>query len=340
MIQHWARQDRRFGATLVLAIAVLGSPMLLSAPSEVRPVLWREPTDIEQRDLFYGPGGKQHEPHDRMFTFVKEDLDGSHPKFDVRDSDGVRWRVKLGTEARPETAATRLVWTAGYAADEDYFVDEIRVNEMPAHVHRGQKLIDQNGTMHGVRLERESGERTKVGEWSWRRNPFSGTRELNGLRVLMAVINNWDVKDINNTVYELKHAGDEGANERIYEVGDLGSSFGSAGLERTDRSNGDLGSYRRTPFITHLTSEEVDFDVPRRPDWIVLANVPEFVRRIPLLWIGKHIPRADAKWMGLVLCRISANQVRDAFRAAGYPPADVDGFTEVLEARIKQLSEL
>ena len=346
MIRHWARPDHRFAGTLVLTVAVLGSPALFrsfsvqdSVPSH-RPFLWREPNDIEQRDLFYGPGGKLHQPHDAVFTFVKEDLDGSHPKFDVRDSDSVRWKVKLGTEARPETAASRLVWAVGYAADEDYFVDEIRVNDMPAHVHRGQKLIEGNGTMRGVRLKRESDERVKVGEWSWRRNQFSGTRELNGLRALMAVINNWDVKDINNSVYELKDAGERGANERVFEVSDLGSSFGSAGLERTDRSNGNLRSYRRTPFITHLTSEEVDFDAPRRPDWIVLANVPEFLRRLQLLWIGKNIPRPDAKWMGLLLSRISPNQIRDAFRAAGYPPDEVEGFAEVLEARIKQLSEL
>ena len=72
-------------------------------------VLWRDPADITSRDLFYGPGGKQHEPRG-PFTFVKEDLDGSNPKFVVRDPDGVKWKVKLGMEARPETAASRIAW--------------------------------------------------------------------------------------------------------------------------------------------------------------------------------------------------------------------------------------
>ena len=53
-------------------------------------------------------------------TFVDEDLKGSNPKFVVRDAAGVKWKIKLGTEARPETAATRLVWAVGYSADEDY----------------------------------------------------------------------------------------------------------------------------------------------------------------------------------------------------------------------------
>ena len=73
-------------------------------------MLWRDPADIASRNLFYGPGGKAHEPRG-AFTFDKEDMsDTNHPKFDVVDEDGVKWRVKLGPEARPETVASRLVW--------------------------------------------------------------------------------------------------------------------------------------------------------------------------------------------------------------------------------------
>src|SRR5262245_53026793 len=79
-------------------------------------VLWRNPSDISSRDLFYGPGGREHAPGD-SFTFLKEDLDGSNPKYTVTDAAGVKWKVKLGEEAKPETAATRFVWAAGYFAD-------------------------------------------------------------------------------------------------------------------------------------------------------------------------------------------------------------------------------
>ena len=95
--------------------------------------LWREPEDIRSENLFYGPGGKAHEPHG-PFTFVKEDLDGTNPKYDVRDEDGVKWKIKLGAEARPETVASRFVWAVGYHADEDYFLPEVRVTGLPAHV--------------------------------------------------------------------------------------------------------------------------------------------------------------------------------------------------------------
>ena len=42
------------------------------------------------------------------------------PKFDVEDDQHVQWRVKLGEEPQSETAATRLLWAAGYFVDEDY----------------------------------------------------------------------------------------------------------------------------------------------------------------------------------------------------------------------------
>jgi hypothetical protein len=302
------------------------------------PVLWRDPQDVDGRDLFYGPGGEEHQPRGR-FTFVDEDLDGSNPKFNVRDDAGMKWKIKLGAEARPETVASRLVWAVGYSADEDYFLREVVVRGMPLHLHRGQHLVEANGTLRDVRLKREPEDSKKIGNWQWRNNPFSGTRELNGLRALMAVINNYDLKDVNNAIRG-NPRGTGGADELVYEVSDLGSSFGSAGLERTDQSKGSLQAYRRTPFMKKVTPDEVDFNVPRRPDWIVLVNAPEFFRRLGLRWIGRQIPRGDAKWMGHLLAQLSSDQIRNAFRAAGYSAQEIDGFTAVLESRIAQLDQL
>ena len=186
------------------------------------PVLWRQPQDVDGRDLFYGPGGEGHQPGGR-FTFVDEDLDGSNPKFNVRDDAGMKWKIKLGAEARPETVASRLVWAVGYSADEDYFLREVVVRGMPLHLHRGQHLVGANGTMRDVRLKREPDDRKKLGNWQWHNNPFTGTRELNGLRVLMAVINNYDLKDVNNAIRGNGRDGTASADDLVYEVGDLGS---------------------------------------------------------------------------------------------------------------------
>ncbi len=284
--------------------------------------------------MLYGAGGKEHVPHG-PFTFVKEDLDGTNPKFVVKDEDGVKWKVKLGIESKPETAATRIVWAVGYFTTEDYFVADLKVNGMPVRLHRGWKLVDPDGSVHNVRLKREPGkEEKKVGTWEWRHDPFNGTREWNGLRTLMAVINNWDLKDENNAIYQI-------GGRQIYMVSDLGASFGSAG--RTwppEKSKGNIDSYSRSRFIHRLTSEFVSFQSPARPRWVLAVNPKEYLRRIHLEWIGKNVPRSDAKWMGSMLARLSQQQIHDAFRAAGYSANEINEFSDVLMHRITTLSDL
>lgn len=305
-----------------------------------RPVLtelWREPHDIPSENLLYGAGGRAHEPHG-PFTFVKEDLDGTNPKYNVRDSDGIKWKIKLGAEARPETVASRFVWAVGYHVDEDYFLPEVRVLELPARVHRGQKLIGPGGVMHNVRLKREEGEK-KEDIWRWRDNPFVGTRELDGLRVMMAVINNWDLKDQNNAIRQEKRKDD--GYKRVYEVSDLGASFGTTGhgVSHT-KSKGNLRSYTRSKFILTVRAESVDFNVPSRPGLMTLVNPHEFFSRMGLRSIGRNIPRQNARWIGDMLGELSREQIRDAFRSAGYEGEELDGFASDFEARVMELKKL
>ena len=75
--------------------------------------LWVAPADLASRDLFYGPGGPEHAPRHMEFRFLEADTSGSNPKYIVIDADGVKWKMKLDEEARPETAASRLMWAAG-----------------------------------------------------------------------------------------------------------------------------------------------------------------------------------------------------------------------------------
>ncbi len=298
-------------------------------------VLWREPSDIASRNLFYGPGGQEHQPHS-TFTFVKEDLKGTNPKVVVKDEDGVKWTVKLGDEARPETVASRLVWAVGYFANEDYFLQELTVQGMPARVKRGKKWISPDGLIYDARLKRHLAGEEKIGQWKWRDNPFVDTRELNGLRVMMALINNWDLKDANNEIYK-----EEDSPELIYMISDLGASFGSTGHAFPhSHSKGYLPSYVRSKFIARMTPQYVDFEVPSRPSIMYAGRLRSYLQRRRLSWIGKHVPRADAKWMGLILARLSPEQIHDAFRAAGYSQDQIEAFSRVIENRIAELTDL
>jgi len=301
-------------------------------------IFWRDPTDIATRNLLYGQGGDQHQPHG-VFTFEKEDLDGTNPKFVVRDQDGVKWKVKMGTEARPETVASRFLWAAGYYANEDYFVHSIQVEKLPAHLHRGQKYVADDGAVQDVRMKRYLRGEKKLGDWDWEKGPFAGTRELNGLRTLMAVMNNWDLKDVNNAIYQEKDG--SGNTVQVYTISDLGASFGTAGISRTHEiSKGNVKSYSHSKFIRRVETETVDFESPGRASLVDLANPKEFARRENLEWIGRNIPRADAKWIGQILAKLSPQQIRDAFRAAGYSPEEVEEFASVMEERILELNKL
>src|SRR5579859_2870716 len=187
--------------------------------------LWRDRGNIESLNLVDGPGGKEHQPTGK-FRFVKEDKHGTAAKFEIVDEQGVRWKAKLGEEAKSETAATRLVWAAGYFTDEDYYLPELRVEKMPK-LSRGSKFVSADGVVQGVRLERKLKGQKKSGNWSWFKNPFVGTKELSGLKIMMALTNNWDLKEINNSIYDEKGQGPR------YVVSDLGATFGETGNPAT-----------------------------------------------------------------------------------------------------------
>jgi hypothetical protein len=44
--------------------------------------------------------------------------------------------------------------------------------------------------------------------------------------------------------------------------------------------------------------------------------------------------------VGDLLAQLSPQQIRDAFRAAGYPPEEVEGFGLVVEQRVRELKAL
>lgn len=300
-------------------------------------VLWQEPLDIRSRNLLYGKGGMEHQPRGDVFDFEKEDTGASSPKFSVTDPGGVKWKIKLGDEARPETVAARLVWAVGYYTDEDYFLPEVHVKGLPEHIHRGRQFISADGAMKNARLERHIAGEKKVGKWKWTDKRLANTREWNGLRVMMALINNWDLKDENNSIYQV---GEKGEKHLVYVVSDLGATFGPEQLELGRTNKGDVRAFKHTSFIERERVEKVDFAVPGAPSPIMIFSPLTYFRRLGLTWIGHDIPRTDARWIGSVLSRLSAVQIRDAFRAGGYAPGEVEAYAKIIEQRIAALNAL
>lgn len=280
-------------------------------------VIWRDRGDVASLNLFYGAGGQEHAPDPKgKFIFVKEDTEGTSPKFEVVDEQGVIWKVKMGQEPQSETAATRLLWAAGYFVDEDYYMSEFRVMGL-AKLHRGSKFVSEDGTIHRARLERKLKGVKKSGNWDWFNNPFADQQELNGLRVMMALLNNWDLKAVNNTIYEVN-------GERRYVVSDTGATLGNTGNPMT-RSKSDAHEFANSKFIEKTDPGFVDF---------VLHGRSSFEK------VPKHIPRADVKWLAQRLAQLSEDQIRDCFRAGGYSLEEVTVYTQAIQKRIAEMSAL
>lgn len=305
-----------------IIVVVLLAPLLLTEPisdhshssssrsttGSAPAVLWRYPKDIKTRDLYFGPGGREHMPQGKL-TFLREDMNGTQPKFFVRDSNGVLWGAKMGKEARVETAATRLLWAAGYFADEEYYLPDLTL-PTSLHLSRGQEFANKGRA--AVRLKRHNPGTQHVGFWKWDHNPFTGSRALNGLKVMMELMNNTDLKTDHMIIYDV------GGKEQRYLVKDLGASFGRAGSGYFERasSKGVLRDFVRFNLIRHVDGDFVDF------------------------WYFKHVPRKDAKWLGELIGQLSYRQIADAFRAGGFSQQEVDGFTRKLREKIAELQAL
>ena len=295
-------------------------------------VIWHDPGNISTLNLVYGVGGSEHAPDPNgTYTFDKEDMHGTSPKFDVKDEKGVKWRIKLGQEPQAETAATRLLWAAGYFVDEDYYLPEVKVQGHPK-LRLGQNFVAEGGIVRRARLERKEKEIKKIGNWDWFKNPLVGTKEFNGLRVMMSLLNNWDLKNINNSIYVVD-------GEKRYLVSDAGATFGKTGSS-ISRSKSDLKGYEESKFIEKETPDNVDFEMHSRPFLLTAVNVPNYHGRTKMENVTKHIPRVDAKWLGQLLGQLSEEQIRDCFRAAGYTPDEVEGYSKEVQKRIAALNAL
>jgi hypothetical protein len=296
------------------------------------PVLWHDPGAISALDLYDGQGGTDGQPV-APFKFEEEDMHGTNPKFDTRDANSTKWRVKLGDEARPEVVASRLLWAVGYFVNDDYVIASARVEGL--RLERGEKLA-KGEQIEEARFEKKPDQQKKIGTWSWKENPFTGTREFNGLRVMMAVMNNWDLKDVNNAVYL-----DKSSDRDIFLTSDIGATFGTNGLSWTrDRSKGDVDTFQRSKFITHQAESTVDFGTPAAPAKVLAVKAKQYQMRRDLEWIGKDIPTADARWIGSLLKQLTHEQLVDAFRAGHFPADEIDRYVETVEERIQELSAL
>lgn len=210
---------------LILPITAVAQKKQKKAPPTGERVLWREPSDIESRDLFLGPGGEEMKPDLSRVTFVKDQAGGGYSiNYRVRDGAGKTWVAKLRSEAQPETAAVRLMWALGYMTEVNYLVPCIRIEGAPA----ASVKKCEGGGFANVKFEARPAQVKRLENWQWANNPFANTKEFQGMIVLMSLMNNWDLKDDNNRILYVP-TGASGGPELHYILSDLGATFGKTG---------------------------------------------------------------------------------------------------------------
>ncbi|PWT95828.1 MAG: hypothetical protein C5B55_00770 [Blastocatellia bacterium] len=296
--------------SVVLALVIAGSAVPQNKDKKEKkeypgtPTIWSEPTDLESRNLLLGNGGEQMKPDLTHVTFIEEKKTGWSKKYRVRDGSGNEWMAKLSKEAQPETAANRLVWAVGYPTEISYLVPSL--------------TIEGKGTFQNVRMEARPKTIKRTGLWQWESNPFIGKREFQGLKIMMLMINNWDMKDDNNQILATKGGTSEDA--LLYIVSDLGGSFGKTG-GALSRSRNNPDDYVKAKFIQKVSGNTIDFNYGGK-------NKKLF----------ENISVADARWLSQYLGRLSDEQIKDAFRAANYSAEDVNRLAAAFKERIRALA--
>ena len=295
-----------------------------------RHVLWRDPGPIAALDLREGPGGIEGRPVP-PFRFVEEHLGGTQPCLSVTDARGRRWRAKWGEEVNSETFAVRLAWACGYFAEVTYFVPEGRI-EGAKDLQRTSACLDENHRFTSARFELDDPKVVKHFEehsWAWNDNPFLGSRELHGLKIVNMLLSNWDTKDrrdvargSNTAIFE--HASG-GVREAQYLITDWGGSMGSWGQMFT-RARWDVTAFvAQTPqFVAGVEDGVVKFGYSgQRTEDVASGITPE-----------------DVRWLCRLLDQISDAQLDDALRASGATDEERQQFRAAIRDRISQLQRV
>ena len=307
---------------LVLGVCLLATPGAAQGQRHLSPEthrvpdraeLWVDPIDLASRDFFNGPWGAGRAPDaTAIYTFVEPKKSGTNPGMTVRDPAGREWKVKQppltgrGAEGPIEVVLSRVLSGIGYHQPPVYYLPSFLLT-------RGNGAAER---VAGGRFRLSLKNLKERDEWSWMENPFAGTRELNGLLVILLMFNSSDLKRSNNSLYEYTPPGAE-QSQRWFVVRDLGTALGSTA--RVTPLRGNLNAFESLGFIKYVENGSVVFDYHG-------LHQELFDRRIT---------PDDVVWAARLLARVSTTQWADAFRAGGYTPDVSSRFITRLKEKVE-----
>ncbi|HEV3197805.1 MAG TPA: hypothetical protein VGZ73_07850 [Bryobacteraceae bacterium] len=315
--------------TRILTALALTTAAVPGAGPDSHSVIWQAPGKVTLNDWIWGPGGKARAPKP-PFEFVEEDLKGTNPKIKVRDAKGDHWIVKFGGENHSDVFASRLLYALGYVTQPSYFAASGVI--VGAHnLRRAKPFLGKDGAFTYARFKLRDHKMLAHVEgqtWSWNDNPFVGTEELNGLKILMMLTSNWDAKDArdgtgsNTSVYSKPGSAE---NQLYYAFDDWGAAMGKwGGFFERDKWN-PAGFREQTKTFARIT--------PRQTiEWGYRGKHGEDVT--------SGIGAGDIRWLLTYLSRVTDEELRAGLRASGATQSDVEIYTLSMRDRITQLERL
>ncbi|MEP7271782.1 MAG: hypothetical protein ABI882_09770 [Acidobacteriota bacterium] len=300
------------------------APKPTPTPQPLSARVWKDPGPVESLDLVGGPGGRDGAPL-APFTFIEENLKGSNPKIKIKDANGIEWSVKWGTEVNAETVAIRLVWAAGYTVEPAYFVPSGKI-EGATGLTRAKAKVKEDGSFVEARFERQKDKGVKKLEdeqsWNWTQNPFVGTKELNGLKIMVMLLSNWDNKDVRDVSRGSNTAIFQTKEDAVYLVTDWGASLGKWG-SFISREKWDCRGYQsqNKSFVKGVKNGFVEFGYSGQ-------HTKDF---------SQDIKVSDVQWLMQTLGKLSDEQLKSALEAGGTTPDEQICFTKAIRERIERL---
>jgi hypothetical protein len=293
--------------------------------------IWREPAGPDSFDLRFGPGGRDYVPVP-PFRFVEEHFTGSQPCVAVRDARDRLWRIKWGGEAKPEAFAVRFAWALGYFAEVTHYVEAGEIQDI-AELSRARDCVDQAGAFRDARFELEDRSVRMLFDehsWAWNDNPFLGTPQLAGLKLVNMLLSNWDTKDrrdvargSNTAIFEYRVS--RWGREAHYLITDWGGAMGKWGSNVVSRDRWDVAGFEaQTPFfVSGVQDGFVSFGYQGQ-------RTAEIARGITV---------GDVRWFYGYAKRLDTTGVEDALRACGATEDEAQRFARALLERIRQLGD-
>ena len=242
--------------------------------------------------------------------------------------------MKWGAEVFAECFAARFAHACGYFGEVTHFVKSGTIRCDTALARAGDCIDADDGTFFDARFELDDPDVNKLFEehsWAWNDNPFVGTPELNGLKIVVMLLSNWDTKDrrdvargSNTAIFEHRvWRWPRPKREARYLITDWGGAMGKWGATVVTRGRWDSDGFeaQTRQFVTGVTNGVVSFGYRGQRTSDIAAN----------------ISIDHARWLFRITEGLSERQFEDGLKASGANDDEAERFARALVARVRQL---